>query len=353
MRDCRGTKVYCCHNLEQREAREGLREGARILKEAGVVAFPTETVYGLGANGLDEEAVRSIFQVKGRPTDNPLILHLASTDNLNSLVREVPEQARLLMDEFWPGPLTIILRRRTRVPSVTTAGLDTVALRMPDHQVALALIQEAGLPLAAPSANLSGLPSPTRAQHVLDDFAGRIPLLLDGGETGIGLESTVIDLTRNPPLLLRPGGLTIEELEEKLGRVELADSLEMETPSSPGLKYRHYAPRAEMIVFEGKPELVREELLRRAEKAHQQKRMVGILSTSESFSLYFQEGFMVLKLGSMYRPREIAHNFFDLLRELDRLGVDLILAEGVESRGLGLAIMNRMRKSASHRVVRL
>lgn len=344
-------------------ADEGINQAARLLQQGEVVAFPTETVYGLGADALSEAAVKKIFSVKGRPQDNPLIVHIYRREQLDELVAgPVNSKVRELAARFWPGPLTIILPRSSRVPSITCGGLDTVAVRMPSHPVARALLTRTGLPIAAPSANLSGLPSPTRADHVLIDMEGKIPLVLDGGESPIGVESTVLDMTSSPPRLLRPGGVSRSQLEQALGaEAKIERNYEAVSddsgPRSPGMKYRHYAPRADLELL----------LAREAEKIWQyacdKDEYRALLLTEDSLAELSaippskihsdptegeQEQCKVISLGQAERPEDIAHNLFTFLRQLDGEGRELIMVEGIEPSGLGEAIMNRLRKAATN-----
>ena len=325
-----------------------------MIREGGTVAFPTETVYGLGADALNPEAVGKIFWAKRRPADNPLIVHVDDVAWLGRLAERVPGEALRLAERFWPGPLTLVLRKSGEVPDITTAGLETVAVRMPRHPVALALIRESGRPIAAPSANLAGRPSPTTAQHVAEDLMGRIDLILDGGPTEIGVESTVIDLTSHPPQILRPGGVSLEELREVLGEVELHPAAlgkaEERRPKSPGMKYRHYAPRAELIVVEGDPERVPVKIEEIARGYRALGRRVGILATDENLGRY-RSG-KAVSMGSRRDPETIARNIFRVLRELDREGVDIIIAEGIPEEGIGLAVMNRLRKASGFNIIR-
>ena len=323
----------------------GIRIAARFILEGKLVAFPTETVYGLGADALNENAVRRIFEAKGRPADNPLIVHIAEFDDLKKLAREIPGEAKLLAERFWPGPLTMVLPKREEVPYVTTGGLDTVAVRMPAHPIALALIK-ASTPIAAPSANISGKPSPTLAEHVIDDFYGRIECIIDGGETKIGVESTVIDLSSERPTLLRPGGLPLEEIEKVIGEVEIHPAVRgklVDVARSPGMKYRHYSPSAQVIVVEGKRENVRRKIAELVEEYRSKGLRVGVMATEK----YEADEFF--HLGKT--EEEVARNLFRALRELDKRGVDVIIAEGIEERGLGFAVMNRLRKAAGYRIV--
>ncbi|MCR4440662.1 MAG: L-threonylcarbamoyladenylate synthase [Peptococcaceae bacterium] len=331
-----------------------IQEAARILKNGGLVAFPTETVYGLGANGLDPAAVRKIFRAKRRPSDNPLILHIANQQEVFYLAGVVPLKAQVLMEAFWPGPLTLVLPRSAFIPDEITAGLETVAVRMPGHPVALALIREAGLPVAAPSANLSGYPSPTRADHVWEDLAGRIDAVIDGGPTGLGLESTVLDVSGEVPVILRPGGVTRELLEETIGPVRYDPALvdPRDIPRAPGMKYTHYAPRAQVFLIDGEPETVMSRVLELVEDYTRQGRKVGLLLTDE----VWQKGKKIetaysKNLGSRRELEKIAHNIYSELRRCDAAGVDVILTETYKEEGLGTALMNRLLKSSGYKVI--
>ncbi|KXA93204.1 tRNA threonylcarbamoyladenosine biosynthesis protein [candidate division MSBL1 archaeon SCGC-AAA259E17] len=334
-----------------------IRTAAKAIQEGKLVAFPTETVYGLGANALEEEAVSRIFEAKGRPADNPLIVHIAEEDSVNILAKHVPENAGKLMDKFWPGPMTLIMPKSDLVPGVTTANLDTVAIRMPSHPVARALIKEANLPIAAPSANLSGRPSPTSAKHVLDDLSGRIEVVIDGGKTGYGVESTVISLSESIPTVLRPGPLPVEELSKILGEVKISSIAKAETPEeiseakSPGMKHEHYSPKSEVLVVEGTPpKRVTSKIQEMATKYDREEKKVGILATEETAEKY--EVGTVKVVGKRRKPETVAENLFRILREFDDEGIDIILAEGLETAGIGLAIMNRLRKAAGYRILR-
>lgn len=340
----------------QKPEMEIIRIAAKIIKNGGLVAFPTETVYGLGADALNPKAVEALFRAKKRPLDNPPIVHVGNPQDVYRLVREVSSMAEKLMEKFWPGPLTLIFKRSEVVPDVTVSGLDTIAIRMPRHNVALALIKESGCPIAAPSANLAGRPSPTKAQHVLEDLNGRIDAILDAGPTNIGVESTVLDLTVDPPQILRPGGTPYEALKEVLGKVELhpvavADrKVHVDEARSPGMKHRHYAPKAKMIVVEGNLEAVVKKVAELADHYRRTGVKVGILATKETVSSYKAD--VIKSLGSRSCLEEIAKNLFRLLREFDADGVDLIIAEGVPAEGLGLAVMNRLRKASGYRIVK-
>ena len=330
---------------------EELIKGAEIIKAGGLVAFPTETVYGLGANGLDPRAAEKIFEAKGRPKDNPLILHVSSVNEVANLVQSIPKNAEKLMNVFWPGPLTIILRRSDLVPDIITGGLDKVSIRMPNNPIALKLIELSQLPIAAPSANTSGKPSPTLASHVIEDLYGKVDLIIDGGDTGIGVESTVLDMSGDIPRILRPGGITIEDLREYLPNIEADLSIIKEggIPLSPGQKYRHYAPKAEMIVFNGELECIVREINNRAKKLSREGKKVGIMATEESKDKY--ELGTIISVGTRVDKSTIAHNLFNTIRLFDKENVDIILAEGMESTGIGMAIMNRLKKAASGNII--
>jgi len=333
---------------------EAIEEAGRILRAGGLVAFPTETVYGLGANALDGRAVARIFKAKRRPSDNPVIIHVASLGQVDFLAERVSGSARGLMEAFWPGPLTLVLPAGKVVPDEVTAGLKTVAIRMPDHPVALALIRAAGRPVAAPSANLSGRPSPTAAGHVLHDLNGRIEAVLDGGPAGSGVESTVLDLTSPVPLILRPGGVTPGDLKDILGEVEIdpvaqAGVYKGDSLRSPSMKYTHYATQAPLLLVVGSPEAVAEKIIQFAGEQQASGRRVGILSYSDSRD--FSSVGEVIVAGRRDRPETVAAQLYAALRRFDEMRVDLILAEGLEERGVGLAVMNRLKKAADGRIL--
>ena len=374
---------------------EDLLEAARILREGGLVAFPTETVYGLGANALDEEAAKKIYAAKGRPSDNPLIAHIASIDQVKPLVKEIPEAGRKLMEAYWPGPLTIIFWKSGIVPYGTTGGLDTVAIRMPSDRIANRMIALAGVPVAAPSANLSGRPSPTTADHVWEDMNGRIEMILDGGPVGIGVESTIVDVTEDVPVVLRPGAITMEMLKDLLGEVKIDPAItgpmrpDMH-PKAPGMKYRHYAPKADMVLVELSDEtrekledkegafvkeverriadqarcpsirpedyLLALEVDKLAEEAARKGLKVGVICTDETRSEYAEDDglfYAVRSMGIRAKEETIAHNLYRVLREFDDLGVDYIVSEGFSRTQLGQAIMNRLTKAAGHKIVKI
>jgi L-threonylcarbamoyladenylate synthase len=335
---------------------EKVRIAANFVKEGGVVAFPTETVYGLGADALNQEAVLALFEAKERPLDNPPIVHIQSVDDVYRLAEHVPSMAERLMREFWPGPLTLIFERSKIVPDVTVAGLDTVAVRMPLHAVALSLIEESNRPIAAPSANLAGRPSSTSAMHVLDDLNGRIDAILDGGPTHIGVESTVLDLRTGTPQVLRPGGTSLEALKTVLGEVKLhpfvvaEKELSIEKIRSPGMKHKHYAPNAKLVVVEGTIPAVLVKVKELADFYRLEGAKVGVLATDETLAVY--EADVVKSLGSRINLAVVAQNLFGLLREFDAESVDVIIAEGVPTEGLGLAVMNRLRKASNYHIVK-
>ena len=334
---------------QQKEIEDKISAAAKILREGGLVGIPTETVYGLAANGLDEKAVKRIFEAKGRPQDNPLILTIPGQQWLPRYCKDIPPLAYVLARKFWPGPLTMILKCRTDVvPSVITAGLDTVAMRCPNHPVTLAIIREAGIPVAAPSANTSGRPSCTTAQDVLEDMDGKIEGVVDGGPCTVGVESTILDLTCDPPRLLRPGGLPLEALEQLIGPISVDKAVvsplqEGEQPKAPGMKYRHYAPKAPVTVFTGAPEASAREISRRAGPT------TGIICFDEFAHLFPTQE--VHTLGPSNDKLAQAQRVFDALRTFDNSDVTEILAQCPDSRGLGLAVGNRLKKAAGFHVV--
>ena len=339
---------------------EQLKCPAHILKTGGLVAFPTETVYGLGANALNEEAAKKIYKAKGRPSDNPLIVHIADFDDLSPLVREIPDLARTLINAFWPGPLTLIFPKSQAVPLGTTGGLDTVAVRMPDHPAARTLIRLSGVPVAAPSANTSGRPSPTTADHVWQDMNGKIDMIVDAGPVSIGLESTIIDVSEKEPMILRPGAITGEMLSFLLGREIPSDpALAFMTksvkkdlkPKAPGMKYRHYAPKAEMFLVEGEPEAVTAAIDRLAKEKLASGFRVGIICTEETKSCY--SCVAVRSVGLRAKEETIARNLYGVLREFDDLETEFIFSESFSGERLGQAVMNRLTKAAGYRVIKV
>ena len=335
----------------EKSASASLTQAARLLQQGEVVAFPTETVYGLGADGLNGAAVAKIFAAKGRPADNPLILHIADKNDILLLTTGLTANAKALMEAFWPGPLTLIVDKSALIPDEVSAGLDTVGVRMPSHPVAAQLIALTGRPIAAPSANISGKPSPTDAQAVLDDMQGKVAGIVDGGRCGIGVESTVVDTTSPVPMILRPGGITREMLEAVLGAVEVDPTLAGSTdfkPKAPGMKYRHYAPEAAMYLFEG---AATGYLPQTAKQAAAQGLKVGVLCSAELAAQFAaaENNIAVSCWGS--EVSDLAEQLYAMLRAFDKQQVDVILAEGVDEAGLGLAVMNRLRKAAGYQIV--
>lgn len=325
-----------------------IRKAAGIINSGGLVAFPTETVYGLGANALDTEAVKKIFTAKGRPADNPLIVHIYSSSQLGSIISDMPVTAQELMDRFWPGPLTLVLKKNEFVSLTVTAGLETVAVRMPSHPVALSFLRACAVPVAAPSANLSGRPSTTNARHVIDDLSGRIDMIIDSGSCNVGLESTVLDLTEDPPVILRPGGITAEQIEKVTGIVKYSND---NCPvRSPGMKYSHYSPQARVVIVTGTVQRTAERINEMAHKLESEGQRVGILASEQTVPDYTTG--IVISAGDRNFPETIASNLFETLREFDRLQADIVLSESFDAQGLGYAIMNRMQKAAGYNIVR-
>ena len=323
-------------------------QAADLLRENEVVAFPTETVYGLGGNAENDEAVSKIFEAKGRPSDNPLIIHIGKLEQIEAFVQDIPQKASKLMEAFWPGPLTIIFNKKEGALSdKATAGLSTVAVRMPDHPVALAILQESGLPIAAPSANRSGRPSPTSAQHVWEDLNGRISGIVDGGATGIGVESTVIDCTEDIPVILRPGGVTKEQLQDVVGEIEVDPALlkPKEAPKSPGMKYKHYAPDAPLYLVKND----REEIQKMINEKRREGLSVGVLTTEENQGYYDAD--FVYACGRRAELETVATHLYEALRSFNNTNVDIILSETFPSAGVGDAIMNRLLKAAGHKII--
>lgn len=354
-------------------ASSDFKEAAELLRNGKLVAFPTETVYGLGGNAYDSTASARIYAAKGRPSDNPLIVHISCFDEILPLVEAVPQNARVLADRFWPGPLTMILNKSDRIPKETTGGLDTVAIRMPSHPIANRLIKEAGIPIAAPSANASGRPSTTKAEHVIEDLDGRIDMIIDGGSSDIGLESTIVDLTVEPALILRPGYITIEMLREVIPDIEYDKAVlkrmrdDSIVAKAPGMKYRHYAPKGELTIFEGDTDAVSKAIGKAAEEKLRSGYSVGILTSDELAGSYedlkkyvtdgkkpHENGALYIKdIGSRENEAEIAAGLFDALRYFDEVGAEFIYAEAFNDGGLGQAIMNRLMKAAGYHVITL
>lgn len=331
-----------------------IQEAAELIRQGELVAFPTETVYGLGADALRPEASKKIYAAKGRPSDNPLIVHIAEFEDMVSIAETVPKQAKILSDTFWPGPLTMIVRKNQRVPYETTGGMDTVAVRMPNHPAAISLIKESGCLIAAPSANTSGKPSPTEARHVLFDMDGRIPMILDGGAVGIGLESTIVDLTENIPMILRPGYITKEMLEEALGEEVRMDpgliaSDSAQRPKAPGMKYKHYAPKADLVLVEGETNRVIEKINELVYEKQKEGQQVGVIATDETRDFYRAD--YVVSIGAREDEDAIARHLYKILRDFDAQDVDAIYSESFKTPRIGQAIMNRLIKAAGHRII--
>ena len=334
-----------------------LQYACKVLQRGGLVAFPTETVYGLGGDALRPEASEKIYAAKGRPSDNPLIVHIADMNSLYDIVDGVSEKAEKLAQAFWPGPLTMIFRKKEKVPLSTTGGLSTVAVRMPCHPIAQALIRESGIYVAAPSANTSGRPSPTRAEHVMEDLDGRIELVIDGGMVGIGLESTIVDMSGETPMILRPGYITQDMLQEVVGEVDVDPAVLTQTmkknvvAKAPGMKYRHYAPKGQMTIVEGGTEAVVDTINSLVAGKRALGCRVAVIATEETRDRYQCE--LVRSIGSRKTPGSIAAGLYDILREMDHLEAEYIFAESFESDELGKAIMNRMIKAAAYHVIRV
>ncbi|MFA9464816.1 MAG: L-threonylcarbamoyladenylate synthase [Velocimicrobium sp.] len=328
---------------------------AEILQKGGLVAFPTETVYGLGGDGMKEDAAKKIYEAKGRPSDNPLIIHISDLEMLDKLAKTIPETGKKLAEKFWPGPLTMIFNKKEAVPYGTTGGLDTVAVRMPSHPIARALIRISGVCIAAPSANTSGRPSPTKASHVRDDLDGKIDMIIDGGTVGIGIESTIVDLTSDIPTILRPGFITKKMLEDVVGEVEVDKAILTMTadpnliPKAPGMKYKHYAPKGALIILEGNTNAVIKEINKRVKCKLLEGKKVGVITSSETQDAY--DAGVIKVIGARGNEITIAQSLYSILRDFDDLGVDFIYSESFFSDDLGQAIMNRLLKAAGYQVV--
>lgn len=340
-------------DLMTEDDRRKIQEAGHILKEGGLVAFPTETVYGLGADALNPEASKKIYAAKGRPSDNPLIVHISNMKALEGITADIPKKARQMAERFWPGPLTMIFSKSSQVPLETTGGLETVAVRMPNHPIALALIDAGGGYIAAPSANTSGKPSPTLAEHVALDMDGRIPMILDGGAVGIGIESTIVDFSGDVPMILRPGYITPEMIREVIGEVCMDPGLAIDDPAvhpkAPGMKYKHYAPKADLILVNGAQEKVVKKINELVCEAEKSGKRTGVIGTDETCALY-QAG-VVKSIGSRKDEDTIARHLYGILREFDDLNVDMIYSESFSTPRIGQAIMNRMLKAAGHQVI--
>ena len=340
---------------EEQIDQEAIARAGEILKRGGLVAFPTETVYGLGGDALNENSSRLIYAAKGRPSDNPLIVHITNMEALKKIVTEIPPAARKLAERYWPGPLTMIFHKSSAVPLATTGGLDTVAVRMPSHKTARAMIDAAGGYIAAPSANRSGRPSPTVARYVIEDLDGLVDMIIDGGEVNIGLESTIIDLTGEVPTILRPGYVTQDMLTETLGLVDvdrtILDANSHQAPKAPGMKYRHYAPKGNLSIVEGDPERVVSYINERISALQKEGRKTGVIATDETAARY--HGDDIKSVGSRRDEEVIARHLFRILREFDDDNVEVMFTESFETAGIGQAIMNRLLKAAGHQVIQV
>ncbi len=341
-------------NIDE-QALKYLDDAGEIIIAGGLVAFPTETVYGLGGDALNPQSSRKIYAAKGRPSDNPLIVHVCRFEDVEKIVESVPDSARKLAKAFWPGPLTMIMNKNDKVPYETTGGLDTVAIRMPNNKIALNLIDKSGGFIAAPSANTSGRPSPTVAKYCVEDLSGKIEMIIDGGQVGIGLESTIVDLTSDVPMVLRPGYITVEMLSEVLGEVAIdrtiIDASSKEKPKAPGMKYRHYAPKGELTIVQGALEDVVQYINEETSRLRKEGKRIGVIGTESTSSLYLAD--VVKNAGNREDEATIAHELFKVLREFDDENIDMMFSESFDDNGIGQAIMNRLLKAAGHHVVRV
>lgn len=345
------TKIGKIYSIQ--ENKNYILEAAKVIKDGGTVAFPTETVYGLGANALDARAVKKIFKAKGRPQDNPLIIHVASK-NISEYVKEVTPLAKKVIDKFWPGPLTIILEKKDIIPGETSAGLSTIGVRMPNNDIALQLIEESGVPIAAPSANISGRPSPTDINRCIEDLNGRVDYIIGGERSNYGVESTILDLTSNPPLILRPGGITLEMLKEVDGNISMDKGLldindEKIKPKAPGMKYKHYSPKAEVIIIRGNKEKTIEKIQELIENYKKENKRIGVLALEDTKYMYKAD--YVISLGDEQKLIDVAYNLFESLRVCDDYEVDVILSHSIIEEGIGIAIMNRLKKAAGFNII--
>ncbi len=336
---------------------ETIAQAAEIIRNGGLVAFPTETVYGLGADALNPLAVKKIYEAKGRPSDNPLIVHISDLSELKELVSEINDNAEILINKFWPGPLTLIFKKNQIVPFETSGGLDTVAVRLPKNEIARLLIKESKRFIAAPSANSSGKPSPTRASHVEFDLSGKIDMIIDGGSCEFGLESTIVDVSSEIPVLLRPGSITPEMLKSVLENIEIENEIEnfgidTAVPKAPGMKYKHYSPNAKVTIVCGDSDKMITKIKSMANEYYKNNK-IGILATEQTKDFYDSEKYLVLVLGDRDNENTIAANLFKMLRKFDFYGVDYVLAEGFAETELGYAIMNRLKKASAYNIINL
>lgn len=340
--------------IDENNSEGGYKRAGEIIKAGGLVAFPTETVYGLGGDALNADASKKIYAAKGRPSDNPLIVHIADIEDLDGIVSYIPDAARILAEKFWPGPLTMVFKKSETVPESTTGGLDTVAVRMPDHPIALRFIKASGGYIAAPSANISGRPSPTTGKHVLDDMDGRIEMILDGGPCGIGLESTIVDVTEEIPMILRPGYISIQMVRDVLGRAEYDPAITQGVksdvrPKAPGMKYRHYAPQGDLVIVSGERVKVANYIKNALIEAKNKGKVTGVIASTETAGAYKAD--VLIEAGSLTDEDEIARRLYSALREFDEKGAEVIFSEEFNVGQVGSAIMNRLMKAAGHRVI--
>ncbi|SHK41133.1 L-threonylcarbamoyladenylate synthase [Hathewaya proteolytica DSM 3090] len=346
------TKVVIMKEEDIQE--DDLKEAAQYIKNGEIVAFPTETVYGLGANALDEKAVSKIFEAKGRPQDNPLIIHVCDK-NITPYVRDISEKAERLMELFWPGPLTLLFYKKDIIPYKTSAGLSTVGVRMPDNKIALKLIEQSGVPIAAPSANLSGRPSTTNVHHCIEDLSGKIPYIIGSEESRVGVESTIVDCTGQTLCVLRPGGITLEQLRMVDSNVYIDPAILKKEeadlkPKAPGMKYRHYAPKSPLKIVKGDVQRTITQINHMIQQYKLQGKLVGVLATEETKNSYI-DAEVIFSVGSREKIEEIAYNLFDALRKFDSTDVDVIISEAFEEENIGVAIMNRLKKSAGFNII--
>ncbi|MGB4661593.1 MAG: L-threonylcarbamoyladenylate synthase [Mobilitalea sp.] len=349
------TKIVTINSEDIRP--EDFDEASKILQAGGLVAFPTETVYGLGANALDEQASKKIYEAKGRPSDNPLIVHISEVKDIEVLAKEIPDVAYKLAEVFWPGPLTMIFKKKDCVPYGTTGGLGTVAIRLPANQIARELIARSQVYIAAPSANISGKPSPTEAEHVINDLGGKIEMIIDGGKATLGLESTIVDLSDGQPMILRPGCITRKMLQNVIGDIDYDPAIMGKKPNkdlvpkAPGMKYRHYAPEGALTIYEGNTQLVIQAINQKSKEKYDEGRRVGIIATDETKEFY-RYG-TVMSIGSRKNEATIAAGLYRVLRDLDELRAEYIFTESFADNSLGQAIMNRLLKAAGYHVIKV
>lgn len=351
------TNCICVNNLEDDEYNKIILNAANIIKLGGLVAFPTETVYGLGANAYDNNACNKIYTAKGRPSDNPLIVHIANIKELYNIALCVNQKAKILIDNFWPGPLTLIFKKTSKIPYETSGGLDTVAVRFPSHKVATDLITLSGVPIAAPSANLSGRPSPTAANHVKFDLDGKINMILDGGQASFGIESTIIDVSTENVCLLRPGSITIDMICPLIGDVTIDESILKQDvnlkPKAPGMRYSHYSPLAKVTIISGKLVDVVSKINTLVDLVDENNIKIGVLATEQTKDFYDNKKCFVQILGDRNNPQTMAKNLFETLRKFDYNNVQVVYVEAIDEDGLGLSIMNRLKKASGYDIINI